>query len=453
MNNKQRILKSFSIKKLFGTTDVMIPFEDTAKVLIGENGLGKTQVLSILYYTLAAKFNKLIEYVFDSVTIEFVDHPKMIIDKSDINKITFDLPIVREAIKIVGLDKFLQLRDAATNPKNPDPLVHLLLENKLSYSSYNVIVEALKLINALKVDRKESLFTPISAQKQAMMNSHLEDYEILYLPTFRLAEEDLHNLDYDEDKFGFNPEDTRFIHFGMDDVKKRFSEVTQSIEKLSKEGFAKLSSEILSQLVKGLPIIDNHFLHTIQQKDIDIILARVGDEMTIEDKNRIKNMVATKEIQVKDHSLLYFLQKLINIYNQQRNLDESIKIFRDVCNQYLINKKLIYDESRIQIYIQLDGNAEKLPLNKLSAGEKQIISIFSKIYLAPTTRPFIVLFDEPELSLSIFWQKNLLPDIFNSGKCSFLLAMTHSPFIFDNELDKYAIGLNQYLKPSKSLTA
>ena len=114
---------------------------------------------------------------------------------------------------------------------------------------------------------------------------------------------------------------------------------------------------------------------------------------------------------------------------------------------------MIYDESRIEIYIQLDGNAEKLPLSKLSAGEKQIISIFSKVYLAPSTHRFIILFDEPELSLSIFWQKNLLPDIFNSGKCYFLLAMTHSPFIFDNELDKYAIGLNQYLKPFKPLAA
>lgn len=43
------------------------------------------------------------------------------------------------------------------------------------------------------------------------------------------------------------------------------------------------------------------------------------------------------------------------------------------------------------------------------------------------------------------WQKQLLPDIINSKKCDFLLAVTHSPFIFDNELDKYAVGLNEYV--------
>jgi predicted ATP-binding protein involved in virulence len=146
---------------------------------------------------------------------------------------------------------------------------------------------------------------------------------------------------------------------------------------------------------------------------------------------------------------LYFLQKLIDIYNQQRIFDESIKNFRDVCNKYLVNKKLIYDESNIDIYIQLDGSSDKLPLSKLSSGEKQIISIFSKVYLASEECRFIVLFDEPELSLAIDWQQNLLPDIVKSGKCHFLLAVTHSPFIFENELEKYAIGLNVYFKPSK----
>ena len=72
---------------------------------------------------------------------------------------------------------------------------------------------------------------------------------------------------------------------------------------------------------------------------------------------------------------------------------------------------------------------------------------FSKIYLSEASKRFIVLFDEPELSLSIVWQKQLLPDIINSEKCEFMLAVTHSPFIFDNELDKYAVGLNEYIKP------
>ncbi|MGB7518146.1 MAG: AAA family ATPase [Spirulinaceae cyanobacterium] len=118
-----------------------------------------------------------------------------------------------------------------------------------------------------------------------------------------------------------------------------------------------------------------------------------------------------------------------------------------------MGKRVFYDESNIKIYLKSDNSTEPLPLNKLSSGEKQIISIFSKIYLSDVNERFIVLFDEPELSLSMIWQKKLLPDILDSNKCDFLLAVTHSPFIFGNELDKYAVGLNEYIKPQAEIIA
>ena len=62
-----------------------------------------------------------------------------------------------------------------------------------------------------------------------------------------------------------------------------------------------------------------------------------------------------------------------------------------------------------------------------------MVSIFSKILLED--KETIVLFDEPELSLSIEWQKEFLVDISNSNSLFFLVAVTHSPFIFENLFD------------------
>ena len=56
-------IKSFSVFGLFGTDDVHIPFDENVKILIGENGLGKTQVLNLFYYTLTRKFFKLSEFL------------------------------------------------------------------------------------------------------------------------------------------------------------------------------------------------------------------------------------------------------------------------------------------------------------------------------------------------------------------------------------------------------
>ncbi|RYE52160.1 MAG: N-acetylmuramic acid 6-phosphate etherase [Sphingobacteriales bacterium] len=49
--------------------------------------------------------------------------------------------------------------------------------------------------------------------------------------------------------------------------------------------------------------------------------------------------------------------------------------------------------------------------------------------------------DEPELSLSLDWQKKILVDVVNSPSCVQLIAITHSPFVFDNELEPYATSL------------
>ena len=95
-----------------------------------------------------------------------------------------------------------------------------------------------------------------------------------------------------------------------------------------------------------------------------------------------------------------------------------------------------------------DSNNKDIDLNVLSSGEKQIVSLFSIIFLEPQ-RDFIFLIDEPELSLSIFWQRHLIPDIIKSNKCDFLLAVTHSPFIFENEFEENTIGLSEFMSSSK----
>lgn len=87
-------------------------------------------------------------------------------------------------------------------------------------------------------------------------------------------------------------------------------------------------------------------------------------------------------------------------------------------------------------------------MNALSSGEKQIVSVFARLYLSGE-KQFVVLIDEPELSLSMDWQKRFLPDILSAPSCAQLIAITHSPFVFDNELDAYAGPLRIYnRKPS-----
>lgn len=452
---KKSNLKSFSIKSLFGDRDVNIPFNDDIKILIGENGLGKTTVLNMMYYTLTNKLFKLKDFDFKSLEMAFMDGQKISIDRDTLfeedDEFTMNVPdrLLNDLSRIISPSEISEFRDLLKQDQSP----HFLYDriNRLKFTSdfyrmYSprVMVAALKIICGFGEGNAK-----IRKAKEVLAKEIYET-EILYFPTFRRIEEDLINLGIEDEKNKINERDSRLIQFGMRDVRDRLDEIKKEINSLSSRGLAQISSEILSQLVKGIPTVNHDTLKSIKRKDIDIILARVGEGISKENKLKITDIVSEKKLKdIDDKYLVYFLQKLIAIYEEQREIDTSIESFVSVCNKYLIysDKQLHYEASEVDFYLVSHKKRVLLShlLGKLSSGEKQIISLFSKIYLSKN-KNFIVLFDEPELSLSIFWQKLLLPDIIGSGRCKFLLSVTHSPFIFENDLEKYAIGLNQYIK-------
>ena len=84
----KKSLKSISIYGFLGKQNVHIPFDDEnkVKILVGENGIGKTQILNIIYYTLTSNISKLFACQFEK--IEFTFEKEIIeIDISKISKL------------------------------------------------------------------------------------------------------------------------------------------------------------------------------------------------------------------------------------------------------------------------------------------------------------------------------------------------------------------------------
>lgn len=453
---KKSKIKLFKVNKLFGDRDISIPFENDVKIVIGENGLGKTTVLNILYYTLTNKLYKLNDFDFESIEIEFSSNKNFILPKFKLIDIDEDLRapahLLEEISRNLNSNQILALSKLF---EKGAPKAHIIEQLRFVYDFNSNILRRYPtpyLYNALKVICGYGETDEQVKEAKDLINQELTNTEILYFPTFRRIEEDLLNLGFDEEKISIGEKDTRLIQFGMRDVTQKLNEIKKEINQLSSKGLSQISSEILSQLVRGIPNLSPNALSKISVKDIEIILARVGEAISKVDKEKILNIVSQKKFDATDDKyLVYFLQKLVQIYEQQRSIDTAIENFVSVCNQYLSmsGKEIQYEASEVEFYLVSKVNEKRVLmsdlLGKLSSGEKQIISLFSRIYLSGDT-DFIVLFDEPELSLSIFWQKLLLPHIMDSNKCKLLLAVTHSPFIFENDLEKNAIGLNQYIK-------
>lgn len=74
---------------------------------------------------------------------------------------------------------------------------------------------------------------------------------------------------------------------------------------------------------------------------------------------------------------------------------------------------------------------ERIQLEQLSSGEKQMLLILTTVFLQEE-KPNILLMDEPEISLHITWQDRLIETIRELNPNCQLIITTHSPNIFAN---------------------
>jgi predicted ATP-dependent endonuclease of OLD family len=449
-NSNLSQLKSFSINGLFGFKDVKIPFDKEAVILIAENGSGKTTILNALYYSISCKFNKLHTIDFDSIILEFASGASVEIKKYDLSPnyhsdvseyISFLKPYFPRR-EIDALERKIGKGMA------PSAIRRSLLEMSRYASIPSKYIDMLNEMDLIFSDDKEGDKKSKLGKIRATIQENLNE-SILYFPTYRRIEEDLKNLGYEEDRFerlSFAEGEGKLIQFGMDDVIAKFNEIKTSIKNSALNLFSKVTGEILTQFVAGIDITQE-MRDSIKPDTLNIVLSRVGEKnISKSDRARIEDLVSSGDINSdKNNQLVYFLSKLVDLYEQQKEKDDSINRLAQICNEYLSNKRIVYDEANVEISIIQTRNNIPIDIKNLSSGEKQILSLFSKIYLE-SSEEFILLFDEPELSLSIEWQRLLLPDILKSGKCRLLLAVTHSPFIFDNELDLNAIDLDTFVR-------
>lgn len=471
------MIKQFQIDGLHKNEKVLIKFEDNIKIIIGENGSGKTTILNILFYLLSRKYNKLIDIDFSSISIVFENGKLYTIakyqlvefinsSKNNNNLNTFFLnDISIENIKynfVEELNGFINKNSTNTLfldyifgelPKNKEYEIFVddfIAKNFSDLNEGNIHDNEKQKLIARKRLVKSFLYDISSEFKVSILRLEKEikktNMTILYFPTYRRIEENIKNiesLNYKNELELVN-NDT-LIHFGMEDVEKRIDKLKKEISDKTNSGFNEISGELLSKLLNGITEINDSDLEEVDKKTLKLVLSRIGTNLSNIDKDKILKLIEDKSQLKENKQLTFFILKLLELHKKVQHLDEKIINFEKICNQYLYNKRIDYDANKLEVkVIKENSTKDIIEFSDLSSGEKQLISILSRIYLENNENLFII-FDEPELSLSIEWQKKILPDIVASDKCKFMLAVTHSPFIFKNNLQKYASSLNSYI--------
>lgn len=447
-------LKLFEINNLFNQFNVRLPLDEKVNIFLGENGMGKTTILNCLYYVLSGNIEKLNNIIFDAISLTFIDGEKISINHNDISSYVEDYiydnsPYRRRSVRFESLFSIKELENInklIEEGSNEDELKKYYFKVSDIFGMPPTIARRELERYILQRYRKNNI-TKADFNNVIEFKKKVEekiDEEILYFPTYRRIEEDMSNLGIDIEKDRVK---SRLIQFGMTDVEKNIETLLQTIKSVAITGFAKMTGVLLKQYLNGeLSDFENY---KIEQNKLIIALARIGDQIEDRDKQRIIELVDNSDIYNRENRyLLNLIKNLIDSYERQNMYDERVKIFCSICNNYLNGKKYIYDETNVELGIYKDKAKKPIGIQNLSSGEKQIISVFSKLYIENIEK-CIILFDEPELSLSIKWQNMFLPDVVNSGKCSTLIAVTHSPFIFDNEFDDLAKDMGNCLSENE----
>jgi predicted ATPase len=429
-------IKTFSIFGLFGTKDVHIPFDNDIKIIVGENGLGKTQVLNIMYATFQLDFGKLGDAVFDKIEIQTEDTTIYTLTKTQVTDYLIShssSDILRNIEGIIGIGKMEEMKALFVKKK------YRILENVWYFYKKRSERVSKKLLYSYATFFEELQKSLITPNDYSAMHSFFVENMSAFTS---------HNISVNRN--------TRIdkVYYGdytIKTVESKWKEISGEINLKMKEVAQEIPSEILNRIVNGANT-NKDVLVDINAEDLEIVFTRVGNLVTEEVKAKIREMLANKDLQKTDAQLFYLLQAVTISYEKQKDIELPLIRLKDVCNKYLIEKEIVYDAHAIKMYVKSTITGKELKLDMLSSGEQHILILFSECYLT-SNRDFALFLDEPEISLSILWQRQLLPDIIASKRCKFLFAVTQSPFIYDNELMDYARDFDEFITISSLINA
>lgn len=459
---KDLFIKRFEIEELFGIYNVNISFKDNINIFVGENGLGKTTILNALNYIIQGDSESLAAIEFKKIILTLGDDTKIVITHDELmnnnisirdrNRLYHYLPdddynfIARRIMLEILKEKAPNmLDDKMTREKIYDRIVR-----KYRYDLPPSILE--KIYNSVLKDR--NFEKELKDSWEYKIYDYMKKWDrIIYLPTYRRIEEDFNSyIENSPDKDYYRKDKKKrnfsYLQFGMDDVQESIDMACSTLKNNTNEGFKAMTSNLLTNYVnineKNEKLDFNY--KNFDASTLDIVFSRLADKIDPSVKNKITDMLDENTVlEDKYHQyLISIISELTSIYEKNKQIDDNLENFKNVCNTYLVNKSINYDKFKIECKVEQDNTKQPIMLKNLSSGEKQIISLFSKLYLNLEEKN-IILFDEPELSLSILWQKKLVPDIINSNRCSFMAIITHSPFIFDNDFRERAIDIKEYI--------
>jgi len=401
--------KQFYVKGLFGLYNHTIDFsksktpKDGASVvmLYGKNGIGKTTILRMIDGIMSLNFSEFRKVKFEETSLEFSNND--ILKVKSFYRKNGDLQYLEVSFKNLAVKLHPQQRGGLNNKEK---------------------INEQKLVDAFEIA--------------------LEDFSFEFIDTERLMKKNLKEEMLNEER--------RYIQ-GKIVSRKKVKESTYLVDKVKRfitesqvYNTRYFTSEEPALFDKILYNIENPITFTstslkkrissIVKFDKDYETKRLGLAQEKWDKRKL-NLILNNEQKKKTPSI----QKLtvINSYleviesrlRERVSLAERLLNFERILNNFLSDKSIIVSKEK---GFEIESiNGDNISETKLSTGEYHLLYL-SVLTLCTTVMGTVIAIDEPEMSMHVNWQNNLvnaLVRISSKANPQFIFA-THSPDIAAN---------------------
>ncbi len=420
------LISKVEIQGFWGKYKAVAALHDDVNIFIGRNGSGKTTFMDLLQGVLRVEPRILAAVDFESVTISLHDGEtlqNLIVTKRDasgapsnfmqfkIGTKGYKLPnypreyydeVFRRPIRNSSLEEFIKIRRE---------IVELVNISNLSVhrAAYEDIYEEDDYVPRARVRR-----VPIEQRLEVLVRN-LTKYQLSLAEqanqvSTKFQREVLATMLYDEkfDNFDIGAAHGADLSKEKEDLSRAYGEL------------GALNEDVLRRIDKHVSAM-SHSLSVVQE----IAGAKNTKGLRMED---LMPLVLFKRTQ-------HIINLSLEAQNKKLEIFQPINKFVSIVGQFMEDKEVIVGQNGDLIIRKED---KIIAISDLSSGEKQLLILLIETLLQKNG-PFIFLADEPELSLHIDWQAQIISSIRELNPNSQIIVATHSPEIAggwkDNVID------------------
>lgn len=404
---------SISITGFWHSKNASSEFQEDVNIIIGRNGTGKTTFMSILHAVLAVDTDALYENAFRSVHISLSDGKRTRTIRADrVESPNSSFPLIEYHISnrrfiaplFGGEDGRAMSPTMRRRALEEAQRIKSELNNLVSIASLSVY----RISNDPDPEMRERMSRRYASTVDLRLSSlmqRLTQYQLELSNQARaisseLQREVLTSLLYSEEKAsntGYNLDfDETAERHKLNSAYRQLGVSGQDISKKIHEHIASVTKTVknLKQMARGNP-------DGTEAKQLQIDLAAL-------EAFKLTTTVVGMSLSAEERTKEIFRQ---------------IDLFLATLKSFVPDKTFKFEAG--ELIVVTEG---AIPLAKLSSGEKQLLILFIEALLQ-RQQPYIFMADEPELSLHISWQRNIVSAIRSINPNAQIIVATHSPEI------------------------